>query len=899
MFTLLPNRLVGSALLISFSVLTSSLAHAAPPVTNLEYDANGNNTKIADPSLNRSTTQQYDAIDRLIQQNQPHATTPNTQQGSITTQYNAIDEVTGVTDPRSLSTSYTKNAYGDVLSLVSPDTGTTTNTYDNAGNLKTRTDAVGKIATYTYDATNRPTRVTYRLGTVTDETINWTYDQGANGIGRLTGMTNLSGSTAWNYDQQGHVINKQQRNGNLIFDVRYLYDTNGRMTGMAYPSSRDVDYLYNANGQIEHLFVNGIAMLSNIQYHATGSVKSWVWANGQSYQRSIDSDGRTASYTVGDKLQTILYDNAGRITQSYRALPATPTTPLIYTTSTYSYDNVDRLTNHQIDTANPTNSTGYQYDLSGNRTRLNFGANLYPYTIAPTSNRLTAEAGPTPRTFTYDAAGNITGDGVDTYSYYNSGRLKQVTRGTTNIYALRYNGLGQFVHRTNGNVYYVYDEAGHLLGEYASNGNPNQETIWLGDIPVLTFRTSTQERIADNNSTATTARATVTGTWATATTIKGYFGSNYRSHVVAASTTDNVTYTITPTATQSFNVYARWVAQATNASNATYTIAPNTAGSTPLVVTVNQRQDGGTWNYLGTVNLNTANQMTVTLSGQGNGIVMADAVKIVPNTTSATQASAFNIYTDHLNTPREIRNHANQLRWTWYPEVSGAFGAGLPNENPNTPALGVFAYNLRFPGQLYDPTSQLSYNYYRDYSSRTGRYIESDPIGLEGGINTYGYVGGNPLSRTDPLGLVAPAAIAACMANPVCAALAAATVAATAKACKDTYETVSEYLKNHPEVIFNESEGGNNNPYDGPVDEPVIVVDGDGNAIPVDTGESLNTSPNGDYQQVIGPNGEPTGVRLDRGGHRNHRDPRARDPHGHRPGVTTPDGNPHLPINRP
>jgi len=304
-------------------------------------------------------------------------------------------------------------------------------------------------------------------------------------------------------------------------------------------------------------------------------------------------------------------------------------------------------------------------------------------------------------------------------------------------------------------VYYVYDEAGHLLGEYASNGNPNQETIWLGDIPVLTFRTSTQERIADNNSTATTARATVTGTWATATTIKGYFGANYRSHVVAASTTDNVTYTITPTATQSFNVYARWVAQASNASNATYTIAPNTAGSTPLVVTVNQRQDGGTWNYLGTVNLNTANQMTVTLSGQGNGMVMADAVKIVPNTTSATQASAFNIYTDHLNTPREIRNHANQLRWTWYPEVSGAFGAGLPNENPNTPALGVFTYNLRFPGQLYDPTSQLSYNYYRDYSSRTGRYIESDPIGLEGGINTYGYVGGNPLSYVDPRGLEA------------------------------------------------------------------------------------------------------------------------------------------------
>ena len=87
-----------------------------------------------------------------------------------------------------------------------------------------------------------------------------------------------------------------------------------------------------------------------------------------------------------------------------------------------------------------------------------------------------------------------------------------------------------------------------------------------------------------------------------------------RSHAAIASTTDQVVYTITPTATQSFQVYARWVAQATNATNATYTVAPNTAGSTATVITVNQQQNGGTWYYLGTFNLNTANQMTVTLS---------------------------------------------------------------------------------------------------------------------------------------------------------------------------------------------------------------------------------------------------------------------------------------------
>ncbi|MGZ5008388.1 MAG: RHS repeat-associated core domain-containing protein, partial [Methylobacter sp.] len=80
-----------------------------------------------------------------------------------------------------------------------------------------------------------------------------------------------------------------------------------------------------------------------------------------------------------------------------------------------------------------------------------------------------------------------------------------------------------------------------------------------------------------------------------------------------------------------------------------------------------------------------------------------------------------------------------------------AFGHSLPEQNPS--GLGEFVFNLRFPGQYYDQETGLFYNGFRDYNPDTGRYIESDPIGLSGGVNTYSYVRNNPLNRIDSLGL--------------------------------------------------------------------------------------------------------------------------------------------------
>ncbi|MGH8550156.1 MAG: RHS repeat-associated core domain-containing protein [Methylococcales bacterium] len=113
-----------------------------------------------------------------------------------------------------------------------------------------------------------------------------------------------------------------------------------------------------------------------------------------------------------------------------------------------------------------------------------------------------------------------------------------------------------------------------------------------------------------------------------------------------------------------------------------------------------------------------------------------------------TGGAAYTIHSDHLNTPRLIVNQANQIVWRW--DNTDPFGNNGPNENPS--GLGTFTFNKRFDGQYFDKETNTHYNWWRTYFPDIGRYGQSDPTGLEGGINTYAYVDSNPLSYYDPTG---------------------------------------------------------------------------------------------------------------------------------------------------
>lgn len=554
-------------------------AGSAAVTTVFSYDSSGNQTSVSAP-LARNTLNQFDELNRLKQ-------VTDAGQGVTEYAYDALDNLTSVTDPNDHVTSYLYNAFGDLRQVDSPDTGVTANTYDSGGNLKTSTDARNKAATYTYDALNRVTSKAYP-----DLTTSFTYDSGPNGIGRLAAASDANHTMTWGYDALGRVVGKTQVVGSVSRSVGYGY-SGGQLTALTLPSGRVVTYDYT-NNQVTGITVDGIAVLSDVTYEPFGPIAGWTWGNGTTTTRDYDLDGKPVTIQSAGA-SSYSYDDAFRIT-AIADLDASNRS------WSYGYDGLDRVTS----AARSGFSQGWTYDANGNRLA-ETGAAPSTYTVAAGSNRLSGVSGNLSRTYSYAASGQATGDGTNTFTYNDAGRLTGVSGTASASYI--YNALGQRVKKSAAGVttYFVYDEAGHMIGEYDATGNLIQEIVWLGDTPVATLR------------------------------------------------------------------------------------------------------------------------------------------------DCSCGSAIFYIHTDHLNTPRKItKRSTTDVVWRW---DSTPFGTTEANSDPDGDGTH-FSFGLRFPGQYYDEETGLHYNYFRDYDPSTGRYVQSDPIGLKGGINTYSYALANPVSKFDPDGRI-------------------------------------------------------------------------------------------------------------------------------------------------
>jgi RHS repeat-associated protein len=138
-------------------------------------------------------------------------------------------------------------------------------------------------------------------------------------------------------------------------------------------------------------------------------------------------------------------------------------------------------------------------------------------------------------------------------------------------------------------------------------------------------------------------------------------------------------------------------------------------------------------------------------------IVWLGSLPVGVLTGSGSAQKLHYIEADALGTPRVVVDPARGVGGTavWHWELTGeAFGNTAPEQDPDGDSV-AFVFDMRFPGQRYDALSGFNQNGFRDYEPGTGRYPQSDPIGLNGDISTYGYVGGRPLTSIDPEGLAA------------------------------------------------------------------------------------------------------------------------------------------------
>jgi len=412
------------------------------------------------------STYSYDPEGRMSRMQDSHGLTTRLE-------YDRFGHLVGVIDANHAATHYGYSAFGDLVSIDSPDTGTTSFLYDDAGNLSRTIDANNRATTLVYDALGRVTQIDYP-GPEHDVTLR--YDEGLYGKGRLTSVSDGSGSSHYRYDDRGLVQHADKVIAGIRFTIDYAYSQAGELSGMTYPGGGHVRYNYDAAGRLDaiHYTENGAstAIMSDLSWRGS-SPESFRLGNGLHSEFLYDPSGRLVEKRHGgadSRMQQQLDEQGQVIRQSW-------TFDSIPESADFHYDRLGRLT------FDGQGNWHYDYDPAGNRVRQrdsDSGETSYSY--EDDSNRMDSRGN---QPVTRDAAGNTLSDGRRSYQYNGMNRLSQVLLDSGTLQAsYRYNYKGERVRKgVSGSIQldtrYVYGPDGELLGEYDANGNRIREYLYF------------------------------------------------------------------------------------------------------------------------------------------------------------------------------------------------------------------------------------------------------------------------------------------------------------------------------------------------------------------------------------------------------------------------------------
>ena len=123
-----------------------------------------------------------------------------------------------------------------------------------------------------------------------DTTLNesYEYDNGTNAKGKLTKISDASGSMEFAYNTKGNLASKTQSIDSKTFTTSYTYDENDRMTTQTYPSGKVIGYGYDAKGELVSMSIDGVPFISNIKTNDNG-LQSYEYANGTKHTRAYDT----------------------------------------------------------------------------------------------------------------------------------------------------------------------------------------------------------------------------------------------------------------------------------------------------------------------------------------------------------------------------------------------------------------------------------------------------------------------------------------------------------------------------------------------------------------------------------------------------------------------------------